>query len=563
MAPTKESGPVSPGVLGISEAASQHWDAIIVGTGMGGSTLGFALAKAGKRILFCEAGRALLRPDQGSRGRHAETYFDKPSTPGEAHREVLLQAGRRAEKLLDVSGPSQSGYIPFIGCGAGGSSSIYGAALERFFPQDFSPRQNHPDATGNTLPGHWPITYDEMVPYYQRAESLYRVRGGTDPLSAEPQPRFPPPPQLSSATQELQERLAAKGLHPYRLPQACEFVPGCKGCQGFLCHKDCKNDAAKICLRPALDNHSARLIENCKVISLEATREMVTGVVCQQPGEEKVSLTGDLVILAAGALETPQILLNSANDCWPDGLANDSGLVGRNLMRHFVDMYAVPVGRNKHIPGNLKEIAFNDFYTADGQKLGTVQSFGSLPPAPIIVEDMQWDLQNSKLRWLTPLFKIGKPLLRRVISSLFARRILMASILEDLPYLDNGIQLTTSGGSKRAQLQYHVHAEDQRRIELFRSKVSEVFKPTRVMLLEQADNNARIAHACGTCRFGDNPAESVLDRTNRAHGLENLYIVDASFFPSSGGTNPALTIAANALRVADILLGTAMKESKA
>jgi choline dehydrogenase-like flavoprotein len=561
-----EPNPTTLRELNINEAADQHWDAIIVGTGMGGSTLGFALAKAGKRVLFCEAGRALLRPDDGLRGDYAETFFEQPCAPTKKHREILLQAGRRAEELQDVSGPYPSRHIPFIGGGAGGSSALYGAALERFFPQDFSPRQNHPDATSASLPEHWPVAYEEMVPYYQQAESLYRVRGSADPLGAAPQPTYPPPPPLCSATQELEQRLAGKGLHTYRVPQACEFVPGCEGCQGFLCQKECKNDAARICLRPALDNHGAQLLGDCEVISLEATRDAVTGVVCRQRGKDKVSLTGDLVILAAGALETPRILLSSATDDWPDGLANDSGLVGRNLMRHCVDMYAVPAGRNKEIPGNRKEIAFNDFYIADGQKFGTVQSFGALPPAAIIVEEMQWQLENSRQRWLAPLFRIGKPVLRQIVSTLLARRMVFASIMEDLPYLDNRVQLSaspSSGGRKGLELRYHVPPEDQRRIQLFRRKVQDAFRPSRVMLLQQAENNTRIAHACGTCRFGDNPADSVLDRTNRAHGLENLYVVDASFFPSSGGTNPALTIAANALRVADILLGTAMDKSNA
>lgn len=545
-------------LLSIDDAAGQQWDAIIVGTGMAGSTLGFALAKAGRRVLFCEAGHALLDPGEGLRGNYAETFFQPPCAPGSQHRGPLLQAGRRAEELQDVSSPRSFGHIPYIGYGSGGSSALYGAAMERFFPEDFLPRQNHPNAIDTTLPVTWPVSYEELLPYYEKAESLYRVRGSTDPLRAAPHPSFRPPPPLCSATSILAQQLIAKGLHPYRLPQACEFVPGCSGCQGFLCPKDCKNDAVRICLRPALDSHGAQILADCEVVSLTATHSAVTGVVCQHNGQNKVTLRGDQVILAAGALETPRILLHSASDIWPDGLANNSGLVGRNLMRHYVDMFAVQAAANKQIPGNLKEIAFNDFNIANGQKLGTVQSFGALPPASIIVEEMQSDLGNSGLKWLTPLFRIGKPAISQIVSVLLTHRIMLASIMEDLPYLDNRVTLTASNSSAErpgVRMNYRVHPEEHHRIRLFRQKVRDALKPAKVMLLKQAENNARIAHACGTCRFGDDPRDSVLDRTNRAHGLDNLYVVDSSFFPSSGGTNPALTIAANALRVADILLG--------
>ncbi|HHJ80958.1 MAG TPA: GMC family oxidoreductase, partial [Candidatus Tenderia electrophaga] len=419
-----------------------------------------------------------------------------------------------------------------------------------FFPTDFSPKKNHPEAQGSTLPEQWPISYADMQPYYEHAERLFRLRGSTDTCHPGLQtPHFLTPPPLCSATQELNDFFTDNGLHPYRLPQACEFVPGCQGCQGFLCPNNCKNDSVRICLLPAIEKYNACLLEECEVIKLESDQNSVTSVICDQHGK-KIVLRGTTIILAAGALETPRLLLKSNTKQWPNGLANDSGLVGRNLMRHYVDLYALlPPSQQGH-PGNLKELAFNDFYQFNGHKFGTVQSFGALPPPAVIIDGMEKDLRDEGRNGLAALFKIGKPLIRPVLKHIFSRRILFASIMEDLPYLDNRVTLSNTTHD-RLSIQYKIRPHEQNRIQLFRDQLAKAFSANRFMLIKQAENNERIAHACGTCRFGLEPENSVLNMNNRAHGLENLYIVDSSFFPSSAGTNPSLTLAANALRVAE------------
>ena len=149
--------------------------------------------------------------------------------------------------------------------------------------------------------------------------------------------------------------------------------------------------------------------------------------------------------------------------------------------------------------------------------------------------------------WASPLFALVRPFFPALLSWLFKRGVLLAAIMEDLPYTDNRI---VPGPPLR--IDYTLH--DQARLRTFRQLVGRALKPYRFLRLCQAEKNSMLAHVCGTCRFGDDPASSVLDLNNRAHGLSNLYVVDSSFFPSSGGTNPALTIAANALRVADVLL---------
>jgi choline dehydrogenase-like flavoprotein len=535
----------------VTETLDIEWDAIIIGTGMGGATLGYALARAGRRVLFCEKGRSLLA-NHGLRGNFAEIFFEHPTAPAAEHAETLARAGRWWEEMEDRSQSKARSYIPFIGSGTGGSSSLYGMALERFYPDDFTPRRHYPKADGADIPEAWPISYEDLRPYYQAAEALFRVRGGTDPLRAGYLDPLPAPPSMTGASHELHEFLQAKGRHPYALPMACERVPGCLGCQGFLCPNRCKNDSSRICLEPAINDHQAHLLDECRVIRLKSTGDTVTDVECVRRGKS-ITLRGKLVILAAGALETPSLLLRSASADWPGGLANDSGLVGRNLMRHFVDLYAVFLKNPDGLGGSQKELAFNDYYLSDAGKYGTVQSFGTLPPASVIVAGMEKDVRDSAGSWLTPAFKLAKPFLKAFLARRLSRALILASIMEDLPYPEN--QVAPDPDGQGFILKYKVRAHDQARITLWRQKLGADLSPYRFMLIKQAENNERIAHACGTCRFGTDPRTSVLNVDNRAHGLANLYVVDSSFFPTSAGTNPALTIAANALRVADRILG--------
>ena len=549
-----------------SHLAEQYWDAIVIGTGIGGATAGYALAKAGKRVLFCEKGKSGLGQSGALRGGYAEQFFARCETPNSKHRDVLSRAGRYHSEIEDRSSGRSTKFIPFIGSDAGGSTALYGMALERFFPCDFSPRQNYPDAPANALPQRWPVSYDEFVPYYELAERLYRVRGGADDgLRQEPKPHYELPlSALSSCGQELFDFLQRKGLHPYRLPQACEFVAGCEGCQGYLCAKDCKNDSARICLEPALRDFGAELLDECKAVKLMASRHEVTAVECVQRGQA-VTLRADIVVLGAGALATPKLLLDSASSDWPNGLANDSGMVGRNLMRHHIDLYAVFTNSAPEAAGNPKEIAFNDFYLSDGKKFGSVQSFGFLPPAQMLAASMVQDLRDSRMRWAATPFDLIKPAVIPLLNQLFSRTTLLAAIMEDLPYADNQVTLGRTAENvqgTRLALAYTLRDYDKARLNAFRARISTALKPYRFMLIKQAENNQRLAHVCGTCRFGLDPANSVLDRNNKAHSLSNLYVVDASFFPSSGGINPALTIAANALRVAAALCSAAANQER-
>jgi choline dehydrogenase-like flavoprotein/2-polyprenyl-3-methyl-5-hydroxy-6-metoxy-1,4-benzoquinol methylase len=533
----------------------KEWDIIVIGAGMGGAVVGYALASAGKSVLFCEKGKSYLNNKLSLKGDYAENFFSGLKNSNLTRKEILAQTGRWSEKIKDVSNARSRSFIPFMGSGAGGSTALYGMALERFFPSDFLPKQNYPDAKETTLPEKWPISYDELRPYYETAEKLFRVRGVSDPLKDESFDHLLPLPPLTPAAKELSDFFLDKGLHPYRLPMACEFVTGCECCQSYLCNKNCKNDSARICLEPALTQYGAYLLDECEVLRLEEMQSKVTGVVCIRHNQ-MLALRGKIVVLAAGALETPKILLNSVSPSWPNGLANNSGLVGKNLMRHYIDIYAIIPKSKKNFPVNFKEIACNDYYVTGEQKHGTIQSFGAMPPASVLADGIEQELTEGQLPFAGLLFKLVKPIVKFFLARLFSRRIILATIMEDLPYKDNFVTLsdrTDELGRKQIALKYQIRHQDQERIVAFRKKISKLLKPYSFMLIKQAENNERIAHACGTCRFGTNPKESVLDAANCVHGISNLYIVDSSFFPSSGGTNPGLTIAANALRVAHII----------
>ena len=538
---------------------AHEWDVIIFGAGMAGATLGYALAKAGKKVLFCEQGGSYLTDVQSLKGDYAETFFDWPEAPQPKHKETLQRASRWWDEIDDVSNVAPRSFIPFIGAGAGGSSALFGMALERFFPNDFTPGQHHPNAHEADLPAAWPISSEELKPYYAQAERLYRVRGGADPLKGDTDgTALLPPPRFSPASKELSAFLKAKGLNPYHLPLACEHVPGCSGCQGYLCPRNCKNDSARICLAPAIALHGATVLERCRLVKLEASKDAVTQAVCIQDGRT-FTLTADTFVLAAGALATPAILLRSASADWPQGLANDSGLVGRFLMRHFVDLYPTFAHTTEPHVGNSKQLAFNDFYLTGGLKLGSVQSFGSMPPTDVIIASLKDDARHGPLgRAAAGGVALMTPVLRLFLQRLFNRATVLASVLEDLPYADNRVTISEAG---RLAISYRIRDYDQDRIRVFREKISASLSPYRFMLFKQAENNQRLAHVCGTCRFGADPRRSVLNANNRAHGVKNLYVVDASFFPSSGGTNPALTIAANALRVADHMIGPEVRDT--
>jgi choline dehydrogenase-like flavoprotein len=533
------------GELTAREAERVVWDVIVVGTGMGGGMSGYHLARSGRRVLFVEKGRSTLPGVPGTiRSVIPELAEPQSARSAQAYYDALARAGRSTDEIEDISGRFPRRFVPFIGSGTGGSSALYGMVCERFFVDDFTPRQNFRDPGESTVPEAWPITYDQMRPWYAEAEKLLGVRGQPDPLRPEAaEVGLPPAPPFSTDNQPLVNYLAGRGLHPYHLPMACDYTEGCATCQTYLCPQPCKNDAARNCLLPAITEHGAHLLADCRVVRLEADRAQVRQVICQHHSD-MLSLKAKVVVLAAGALVTPVLLLNSRSGDWPRGLANGSDWVGRNLMRHLLDAVEIwPHPGHKTVAAN-KEIGLNDFYFWEGQKYGTVQSFGAIPP-------MEWLTNRPGRRG--KLLRLMSPAVRQIYERFFNGGLVLAAMTEDLPYLDNRVlpsDRPSLDGRQRLRINYRLHRSEIERRTSFLSQLKEVLDPFRKMSVGSGKENANLGHVCGTCRFGIDPKTSVLDPQNRAHEVDNLYVVDTSFFPSSAGLNPSLTVAANAIRVA-------------
>jgi choline dehydrogenase-like flavoprotein len=536
---------LADGELDAREAERVVWDVVVVGTGMGGGMLGHWLARSGRKVLFVEKGRSTLPGVPGTiRSSMPELAEPLAGRSTEAYYDALARAGRCTDEIEDISRRFSRRFVPFIGSGTGGSSALYGMVCERFFARDFTPRQNFRDPGDSTVPDAWPVSYDQMRPWYAQAEKLLRVRGQPDPLRPEAaEVGLPAAPPFSTDNQPLVDYLSGRGLHPYHLPMACDYADGCRTCQTYLCDQSCKNDAARNCLLPAIAEHGAHLLASCRVVRLDSDRTQVRQVICEHRSG-MLTLNAKVVVLAAGALATPVLLLNSRSADWPRGLANGSDFVGRNLMRHLLDLIEIWPQPHCEVTAPNKEIGLNDFYFWEGQKYGTVQSFGAIPP-------IEW--LTNRPGWRGKTLRLMNPAVRGIYHQFFTGGLVLAAMLEDLPYLDNRVlpgDRPGVDGRQRLRIQYRLHASEIERRAMFLSQLKEVLKPFRRVSLGSGKDNANLGHVCGTCRFGTDPKTSVLDPQNRAHEVDNLYVVDTSFFPSSAGLNPSLTVAANALRVA-------------
>lgn len=534
------------------------WDVAVIGTGMGGATIGFELAKLGRRVLFIEKGLFLHGQFRAAGGANGASYADTIEESADARL-------KRGQWPTRIQGKTSFGNIDFfapLGCGSGGSTALFAAGLERFSPADFRPKENFPDVLDSSLPEKWPISYQDLQPFYERAEQLFRVRGTQNPLDGDRKAVLLPPPDLSRRDEHFVESFRRLGLHPYRIHTGCEFIEGCTGCTSGPCTRACKKDAAWVCLVPALEQFGASILPQCEVLRLKARDTEVSEVLCRRNGED-LSIRAKVVVLAAGAYMSPVLLLNSKSDAWPDGLANKSGLVGRNLMFHASEFVAINPLKPLAVVGPQKTLALNDFYHSDGVKLGTFQTTGAAVELGRIVQYMRDAAQTERTWWRKlasprPVWwrKLSSPAVRLVAMFVyhvfnFKHASVWATIVEDLPYHENRIiaDPTTSSGMR---FEYRYPEELKARVRVFRERLKKALSPHRLIVLS-GQNNSNYGHPCGTCRFGDDPSSSVLDRDNRAHGVSNLFVVDASFFPSSGGTNPSLTIAANALRVAKVV----------
>jgi choline dehydrogenase-like flavoprotein len=512
------------------------WDAVVIGTGAGGGTAGYALARAGRSVLFLERGKALDGEPGTVRGR-AFAWTGRP--------EDALNYGWWPAPLHRKYGPTEFPAYQPIGAGTGGSTALFGMVMDRLRPLDFTPRRHFRDERDSSLPDEWPISYEALEPYYDAAERLYRVRGTPDPLT--PRPGGVSEPATPTEKEAVVTRmLEQSGLSPYRIHYAQDRVAECRGCAAMLCPRSCRNDSRRVCVGPAVAEYGARVLNGCRVLRLEAQNRVVREAVCDWNGR-RIAVRGRVFVLAANAFFTPALLQRSTSARFPDGLANGSGLVGRNLMVHVSDfVLARPAGRRAGWRGPMHHgVSLNDFYVHDGQKLGNVHVH------PVAITG---DQAVSFLRLHVKLVnRLPSAALNAVASAgafLARDAIVFSTIVEDLPYQCNRVMARGASDESVSYEYRHPHELRRRAWTLYHALGRAVSGRLRLRPLRPV-GGLNMSHACGTCRFGDDPATSVLDRDNRAHDLDNLYVVDASFFPSSGGINPSLTIAANSLRVSE------------
>jgi choline dehydrogenase-like flavoprotein len=511
---------------------TERYDVVIVGTGAGGGTLAHSLARAGKRILLLERGDFLPRELDNwdarqvfVQGRYmsADTWYDRAGKPF----------------------PAQVHYY------VGGATKLYGAALYRLRPEDFG-ELKHADG----LSPAWPLDYADFEPWYSAAEWLYQVHGarGEDPTEG-PSSRPYPWPAVSHEPriQQLSDDLTAAGYQPFHAPCGIQLDEArrpasacirCATCDGFPCLVHAKSDAEVIAIRPLLDSPNVTLLTGAEVLRLETSpsgRE-VTGVVVARAGHEE-AYAGDIVVVCAGAANTARILLRSAADRHPQGLANGSGQVGRNYMFHN-SRAVLALSREPNPTVYQKTLGVNDFYLASGGRqwpLGNIQMLGKSSAEAMKGEE-------PKLTRLAP--KLG-------LAEVARHGVDFWLTTEDVPRPDNRVTVDRAGNIHLAYTQTNDSEADGLYREL-RALLDHAGMPAhhvfdRSCFASMNISLAGCAHQAGTCRFGDDPATSVLDRDCKAHELDNLYVADASIMPSIGAVNPALTVMANALRVGDHL----------
>lgn len=506
------------------------WDVIVIviGTGMGGGTLGRKLAEAGKRVLFLEKGPAGHRKE--------ETPLDPA---------MFEQTGRRVRGFwptpitAEVDGAKSTFFAP-LGAGLGGSSVFYAATLERPERHDLEHNSQRPHPNGG-----WALDYEALSSYFAEAERLYQVCGTPDPLSDEDGAALQAPPPLSPADESFLTSLRANGLHPYRQHSAMAYVPGCQNCLGRKCPKPCKMDGRSAGVEPALTTGQATLLTDAEVTRLLTDGDRITGVEVARDGKGETHRARH-VVLSAGALSSPRLWMAS-------DLPDASGLVGRNLMFHLNEMIAL-WPRERGLDGATKALSLRDLYHRDGQRFGTVQAMGIDIGYGEIVHYLGQQIDGSPLARMP-----GKALILRAAAAMgaqvFGSAHVFVGLLEDLPYAENRV---LSG--REIALQYRIHPELRARRKAFRKAMRQAFWGHRRWLLGfQPELN--YGHPCGTLRLGHDPATSVVTPEGRAHGLSNLWVADASLFPTSMGVNPSLTIAALALHTGDALIRTLETET--
>jgi choline dehydrogenase-like flavoprotein len=513
---------------------TEHYDVIIVGSGAGGGTLAHALAPSGKRILLLERGDFLPR--------EMDNWDPKP----------VFVDGKYISKDTWF-GADGKPFQPQVHYFVGGATKLYGAALYRLRPRDFT-ELKHVDGISPA----WPLSYNDFEPWYTRAEQLYQVHGnaGEDPTEGPRSAPYPWPAVSHEARiQQIAEDLVKGGYHPFHAPcgilldeaqRSRSTCIRCTWCDGYPCLVHAKSDAEVIAVRPLLDRENVTLLTGAEVTKLETddSGRVVTGVVASRDGNQEV-YRGDIVAVSAGAANSAKLLLNSATDRHPRGLANGSDQVGRNYMFHNCKA-VVALSKESNDTVFQKTLGINDFYF--GAKdyewpVGNIQMIGKSN-----AEAMRGE--KPKATMLAPEWSL---------SDVAKHAVDFWLTTEDVPMPGNRVTTDGNGDIHLAYTMTNNAEADRLYAELKKilnhTGMAEHHVLRKNFYMDMSIPLAGCAHQAGTCRFGTDPATSVLDVNCKAHELDNLYVVDTSFFPSIGAVNPALTAMANAMRVGEHLLG--------
>ncbi|MFD4913069.1 GMC oxidoreductase [Streptomyces virginiae] len=520
-------------------ADDQHYDVIIIGTGAGGGTLAHRLAPTGKRILILERGGYLPRERDN---------WDSTA--------VFVKGKYRAPEFwYDKHGDA---FPPEVNYYVGGNTKFYGAALFRLRPEDFGELHHH-----DGISPAWPIRYEDLEPYYTEAEQLYLVHGrhGEDPTEGPASGQYPHPPvEHEPRIQQLSDDLEKKGLHPFHLPIGVNLTQDssgrathdsvcirCDRVDGFPCLLGAKSDAQVICVDPALTYDNVTLVTQANVRRLETdpTGRTVTRVVAELGDGSTEGFSADIVVVACGAVNSAVLLLRSANDKHPGGLANSSDVVGRHYMRHN-NLALMAVSKEPNPTKFQKTLALNDWYLGADDwdfPLGGIQMLGKSDADQIHGEAPRWASA------VTPDMPF-EMLAHHAVDFWLCG--------EDLPLPESRVTLDSNGDIHLALDEKNNIAGLQRLRHKLQGMLGHLGMHEHHLLshsiyLHKGMPIGATAHQAGTVRFGTDPRSSALDADCKAHDLDNLYVVDTSFFPSIGAVNPSLTAIANALRVGDHL----------